>query len=162
MGYLQATDLHGLKYISAKNWLWSTHKLLGHPSKYTTEHCKHEAFKVWINSLESWSAKSKAFFLLRSLGPLVGDRFWAVFKNAACIYALRRYIQQFLVDNLAVCAGEKGRTEDAHSKAVHTISCMDLVGDAVPRHQCRIMNEVRVKGLLGIIVMGAALHVSAK
>eukprot|EP00961_Rhodomonas_salina_P206135 2782489-Rhodomonas_salina.1 len=90
-------------------------------------------------------------------------RFWALFKNAACLYALRHAIQGFLQDNLCVVAArESNRTEDKHSETVRTISCLDLKGDDVPRNQARILCEGRAMGLMCSFVTGPALHIASK
>jgi hypothetical protein len=162
MSYLSVTDLEGLKLLTGKTWLWSTHKLLGHESSMTTQHSKHGVFKTWIETLP-WSCRTKARTMLQSLGPLVGDRFWAVFKNAACMFGLRLYIQRFLDDNLKLCQAQNPvKNEDNHSRTVRTISCLHLAGENVAKNQMRIMVEVKVYGILHFAIMAACLHVSSK
>jgi hypothetical protein len=84
-GYLNTEDsdwncLHRIQCLSAKSWLHSTHKLRGMPSSRMTLLCKHDKFKSWITKLP-WSVCLKNPALLKSLGPLVGVMFWALFKT---------------------------------------------------------------------------------
>mmetsp|Transcript_34115 Transcript_34115/g.53298 ORF Transcript_34115/g.53298 Transcript_34115/m.53298 type:complete len:159 (+) Transcript_34115:413-889(+) len=89
--------------------------------KVRPEHCKTcKRLTSTVSSTSpaktgSWSARAKGLCLLRALGPLVGDRFWAVFKNAGCIYGLRRYIQEFLAANLEVWLGMQCQSTSAGS-----------------------------------------------
>eukprot|EP00961_Rhodomonas_salina_P294073 3934257-Rhodomonas_salina.1 len=72
-GYVTAEDTEKGKKVSAKSWMYSTHKLLGMPSSKTTQHCKHDDFLTWIGQKLPDASKVKTRAMLKSLGPLVGD-----------------------------------------------------------------------------------------
>mmetsp|Transcript_28073 Transcript_28073/g.57514 ORF Transcript_28073/g.57514 Transcript_28073/m.57514 type:complete len:290 (+) Transcript_28073:522-1391(+) len=70
-------------------YAWNVHKAFGRPcgKKMTgADRCNmHADFMAWLRERElTFEIK-----WVRDLGPIVGDRFWAVFKNATLIYALR-------------------------------------------------------------------------
>mmetsp|Transcript_43434 Transcript_43434/g.88858 ORF Transcript_43434/g.88858 Transcript_43434/m.88858 type:complete len:736 (+) Transcript_43434:176-2383(+) len=131
-GFVKKNLMGGL--CTRKNWVWCAHKLLGIPSAKTTD---------------------------TNLGPLVGDRFWANYFNAACLYAIHEDIHEFLsVDNMHLLAA-KQKVENNHVQTVRMFCCnMYPKGEERDRNMARVMCEVRAMGLIHIVVMVPALMVT--
>ena len=130
-GFVKANLMGGL--CTGKNWVWCAHKLLGIPSALTTETNLHTRFVAWLVQND----KDVSLRILKYLGPLVGERFWANYYNAACLYAIRDDIMDFLSNaNLHYLA--------SHNKVspslAHTLSLsvqLSLTHSLTHPHLCR-------------------------
>jgi hypothetical protein len=66
---------------------------MGNGKNGSGEQCNmYKDFKAWLNR----AGKKQEMEWLHSLGPFIGDRFWAIFKNTAYKYILKDAIFHFL------------------------------------------------------------------
>ena len=91
-GCLQSKQKKELYFSSAVTWCWCAHKCIGMASSAATDLNLNADFKLWLRG----KGRKDDLTMLCSLGPLVGDRFWAVLKNGACLFRLRHSIIEFL------------------------------------------------------------------
>jgi hypothetical protein len=99
--------------------------------------------------------------MLDSLGPLVGNRFWANLKTAALLYGLAPVIVDYLTN---VCPALH-KTENQHNHSVRTLSTFMLDKsevELIERNKARVLQEVRCMGIWHFALMVPALLLTAK
>ena len=99
--------------------------------------------------------------MIDSLGPMVGDRFWANFKTAALLYGLAPVI----IDYLTTVRPALDKTENQLNHSVRSLSTfsMDAADTAaIDRNKARVLSEVRCMGIWHFALMIPALMLSAK
>ena len=86
----------------------------------------------------------------------MGDRFWAVYKNAAIIYYLRHAILDFMKSCTFVSAG-MNKPENNLAATIRCVSCLTLSPEKREQAQEFVLAEMRVMGLLLFAIMSVLL-----
>lgn len=146
---------------AGKTWLHACHKLIGR------KHCKASGETTNLNADFKYHLEENhleaAAKMIDSLGPLVGDRFWANFKTAALLYGLAPTIVDYLTKVRPVLQVKKGENQLNHS--VRTMSTFSLDAkevELIERNKARVLCEVRCMGIWHFALMVPALLMSAR
>jgi len=154
-GLMTAKSKRDLALASGVTFCWCAHKCVGMPNSSATELNLHYDFKIWLKK----KGMEKELTVLQALGPLVGDRFWAVYKNAAMIYYLRKPIIDFMADRAYVSRG-MGKPENNLAATIRSMSCLTLKEEQREQNQNFVLAEIRTMALWQFAVMNPLLLAS--
>jgi len=151
---------------SGVNWMHAAHKLMGRKGGKDKPNSNplniHTQFKDHLIRNE----KHAELAMLKSLGCIVGERFWARCKQAAMLYGLVGEMRTFLeVQFKAVKKSHGTSTENQLEHSVRTLSCFSLQQqkfseEDIARNMVRVLVEVRVFGVWHHAIMTVLLQAS--
>jgi len=143
---------------SAKTWMFAAHKLLGRSGgteSKANDLNMHLDFVIWLKKHND----NDSIKLLKSLGALVGERFWSTCKAAAMLYALMEPIQLFMHEQQYLDAANR-RTENQLKTSVRTLSTFSIekpTHDIVTRMMAKIVAEKQVCSSISLWIDGASI-----
>ena len=153
---LDAKRTKELSFSSGITFCWCAHKCLGMPNSVATDLNLHYDFVLWLKK----QGRENELTVVKSLGPLVGDRFWAVYKNAALIYYLRNAIMEFMDVRTYVARGSQ-KPENNLAATIRSMSCLLLKPEEVEINQNFVLAEIRTMAAWQYAVMNPLLLVAA-
>eukprot|EP00961_Rhodomonas_salina_P177694 2396175-Rhodomonas_salina.1 len=108
---------------------------------------------------------TKELGLLKGIGSLVGDRFWASNKNTEMVYGLLGVLCYFLSNEFKdLCTSKKEYSENQLVTSVLTLSTFSIAHkpqEQVQKAQVHISQHLRAQGVMHFAFMTDALEDSA-